>query len=64
MDVTIDGTLFLLDLDTLRVTICTWEGEEASLPVAQLCAFVDHLRKNGLPLPSSPPVHTAAPEEP
>lgn len=44
MNVTVEGTLFLVDLDTLEVTICTWQGEEANLPVSHLCAFVDHLR--------------------
>ncbi len=62
MDVTIGGTLFLLDLDTFRVTICTWEGGEASMSVAHLCAFVDHLREKNLRLPPSPPVAVADPE--
>ena len=56
MDVTVERTLFLLDLGTLEVTICTWEGEEASLPVAQLCSLVDYVRSQGIVLPPSPPV--------
>lgn len=63
MNVTVGRTLFLLDFATFQVTICTWEGEEVSLPVAQLCAFVDHLRDQDLPVPPSPPVALADPEE-
>jgi len=41
MDVTVERTLFILDLDTLEVTICTWQGEEANLPVSHLLSLVD-----------------------
>lgn len=55
MDVTVGRTLFILDLDTLEVTICTWEGEEARLPVMHLCSLLDHLRTKGVALPLGPP---------
>ncbi len=63
MTVTVGRTLFLLSLDTLDVTICTWEGEEASMSVSHLCAFVDHLRATVLQLPPSPPVVVGVAEE-
>jgi hypothetical protein len=63
MDVTVDGTLFLLDLDSLEVTICTWGGEEARLPVVHLCALVDHLRSLRVPLPDPLPAVTVDADE-
>lgn len=63
MIVTVDRTLFLLSLDTLEVTICTWEGEEASMPILHLCAFVDHVRATDLQLPPLPPVILREAEE-
>lgn len=56
MDVIVEGTLFLADLDTLEVKICTWQGEEANLPISHLASFVDHVRSSGVPLPPGPPV--------
>lgn len=64
MDVTVEGTLFLLDLGTLELTICTWQGEEATLPVTHLCSLVDYVRSCGISLPTSPPVFTFEPGEP
>ena len=55
MNVTVERTLFLLDLGTMEVTICTWQGEEASLSVSHLCSLVDYVRSCGIPLPPSPP---------
>ena len=56
MDVTVERTLFLLDLDTMEVTICTWQGVEATMPVTHLCSLVDYVRSSGVPLPVCPPV--------
>jgi hypothetical protein len=60
MNVTVEGTLFLVDLDTLVVTICTWQGEEAKLPISHLCAFVEHLRSSSVSLPAQLPRATSA----
>ena len=66
MDVTVERTLFLLDLETLEVNICTWQGEEARVPIPHLCSLVDYVRSRGIPLPPSPPVTEAGhePENP
>ncbi len=56
MDVTIERTLFLLNLETMEVTICTWQGEEATLPISHLLSLVDHVRSSGISLPLCPPV--------
>ncbi len=56
MDVTVERTLFLLDFDTMEITICTWQGEEANLPVSHLLSLVDYVRASGVRLPPSPPV--------
>ena len=56
MDVTVERTLFLLDPNTMEVTICTWQGEEATLPISHLLSLVDHVRSGGISLPLSPPV--------
>jgi len=60
MDVNVERTLFLVDLDSLEVTICTWMGEEAKVPVTHLCSLVDHLRSVGIHLPVCPPVFVRA----
>ena len=56
MDITVEKTLFLLDEKALEVTICTWNGEEATLPISHLCSMVDYVRSRNMPLPPSPPV--------
>jgi len=62
LNLTVDGTLFLVDLGTLKVTICTWQGGEALLPVSHLCAFVDHLRTVQVALPELPAVISSVAE--
>ncbi len=64
MDVIVERTLFLLDRGTLEVTICTWQGEEASLPLSHLCSLVDYVRSSGVPLPPCPPVVVTGGNEP
>jgi hypothetical protein len=53
LNVTVEGTLFLVDLGTYQVTICTWAGEEATLPLAHLSSFIDCLRSAGVEFPSA-----------
>jgi hypothetical protein len=55
MNVTVEGTLFLVDVDAFTVTVFTWQGEEATLSISHLYAFVDHLRAANVPFPASLP---------
>lgn len=55
MHIIVERTLFLLDLSTLEVTIYTWQGQEATLPISHLCSLVDSVRSSSLPLPACPP---------
>jgi len=56
MNVTVDGTLFLFDPETFMVTICTWHGEEATLPVTHLCTFFAYLGSARVQLPTPLPL--------
>jgi hypothetical protein len=48
MDLTIDGTLFLLEetLSPPLLTISLMDGNEVTLPLEQVLMFVDHLRSD------------------
>jgi len=55
MTVTVERTLFLLDPGTFDITITTWGGEEATVPVSHLYALVDRLRAAGVAVPAPLP---------
>ena len=57
---TIETTFFLLSDGSLDVTLTTWEGGEATLPVSHLVSFVDHLRATDCPMPDPLPTVTVS----
>jgi hypothetical protein len=57
-DFSVEGTLFLYDTAGDEVTVVTWEGQEASIPIAHLELFLDYYknvaRKDRKVLPNPP----------
>ncbi|HBL27391.1 MAG TPA: hypothetical protein DD490_11205 [Acidobacteria bacterium] len=61
---TIETTFFLFSDGSLDVTLTTWEGGEATLPVSHLVSFVDYLRATDCPMPDPlPAVRVSAPTD-